>query len=207
MESHLQSRLNLRNMSAIDMGNVPAWVGAVFAGAAALGALLTLKSQRTQIGEQREFIRAQSEVLELQRQGLVHAGKQRGWQQAQKVKFEVRTTNLPPLGKEDRRERLNVMISNKSGAPVRDVQVVYGTEYLAEEVFVREPGRESRRIPTAPPLSVLAPLERAEFLSPELFTRERPHVYFTDGENQRWHADDDGSLHPLAPGEAEGWTA
>ncbi|MEU6774683.1 hypothetical protein [Streptomyces sp. NPDC046759] len=57
-------------MSAINWGDVPTWLGAIFAAAAAGAAVWTLKSQRDQIGEQRAFIAEQAANLRRERQQL-----------------------------------------------------------------------------------------------------------------------------------------
>ncbi|MGW3913172.1 hypothetical protein ACWEBX_16895 [Streptomyces sp. NPDC005070] len=72
-------------MSAINWGDAPTWLGAVFAAAAAAAAVWTLKSQRDQIDEQRTFIAEQSRTLELERQELMAAAQDRREAQARKI--------------------------------------------------------------------------------------------------------------------------
>jgi hypothetical protein len=49
----------------VDWGDVPTWVGGFFAAIAAFGAVWTMRAQRQQIDEQRDFLRAQTALLEL----------------------------------------------------------------------------------------------------------------------------------------------
>ncbi|MGW7260805.1 hypothetical protein [Streptomyces sp. NPDC054834] len=102
-------------MSGINWGDVPTWVGAVFAAAAAGAAVWTLKSQRDQIGEQRDFIAEQraliaeqTSTLALERAELVHAAHERRRAQAEAIVWST--------------EGWLSVLTNHSGAPITDLR-------------------------------------------------------------------------------------
>ncbi|MFI5685888.1 hypothetical protein [Streptomyces sp. NPDC051636] len=77
-------------MSVINWGDVPTWLGTLFAAAAAGAAVWTMKSQRDQIREQRVFIGEQSATMALERAELRAAAEDRRWAQARRVRMMQR---------------------------------------------------------------------------------------------------------------------
>ncbi|MDT0387836.1 hypothetical protein [Streptomyces dubilierae] len=92
----------------MDSGDLATWVGSTFAAIAAGATLWTLKSQRDQIDEQRQFIAEQSATLALERQELLANAQDRREEQARKINIEV----TPPY----------VKVLNFSDDPVTDVR-------------------------------------------------------------------------------------
>jgi hypothetical protein len=195
-------------------GDVPTWVGAVFAGAAAIGAIWTLASQRKQIreqrgfideqsqfiGEQRAFIQRQSEVLALQERELVALADERARAQAQRVTMVAVVRDGP--------EELypgivnsrcwEATVRNDSNETIRDVNVRCGTDGT-DAVLDVVPGG----IDDGPPQRTMAPVGAigpgrafSFFLTPGASTQignNPPVVTFTDANGRRWQIDHSGS--------------
>jgi hypothetical protein len=142
--------VNCPAFSQIDWGSAPAWVAAAVGGAAAFGALATLRSQKVQLREQRTFIAEQSKVLQLQHEELSAAAERRKWSQAEKVAVEAGTANLQGgqlgLGSVSVQQPLRRMlwVHNKSAAPLRDVQVMFGSQHAAVKAVVS--GLDGRKL-------------------------------------------------------------
>ncbi|MFF5020230.1 hypothetical protein [Streptomyces sp. NPDC001165] len=102
-------------MGAVDWGDVPTWLGGVFAAFAAYGAIATMKSQRQQIDEQRQFIRIQTALLELDH-------RDRTWAQALGVRVSAAEI------KSGRKRWWRVVVRNRSSGPIFDVDVTFGAE-------------------------------------------------------------------------------
>ena len=189
-------------MGAIDWGDAPTWSGAIFAAAAAAGAIWTLKTQRDQIDEQRRFIVQQSENLSLEREQLRAIAKERRWAQALKVRMKY--SRLGPastgqLSDEANEYRWRALLSNTSDKPLHNVTVRFGDNYTAHtahEVDATD-GYPSGE-PLGVPVGVIGPTLTFEFSSPKMSLpksdRSRPHAYFTDATHTHWHLDERGKL-------------
>ncbi|GGV45602.1 hypothetical protein GCM10010495_73940 [Kitasatospora herbaricolor] len=184
----------------IDWGDAPTWVGAVFAAAAAAAAVWTLKSQRDQIGEQRDFIGQQATVLELQRGQLLAQAKDRRIDQARRI--SIRAEKASPgntaYGPAEP-DHWQVFILNNSGAPIRDVNVKYGSAYLSTDA--QETGSGGRRLSV--PDALIGPGRTAKFLSSNLpgaaLQNNRPVAYFTDEAGIQWKLEESGETTEVAP--------
>ncbi|WP_371648035.1 MULTISPECIES: hypothetical protein [unclassified Streptomyces] len=197
----------------ISWGDAPTWVGAAFAGAAAVGAIWTLASQRQQIGEQRTFIdeqsqfmgeqrafiQRQSEVLGLQERELVALAEERAKMQAQRVSMlavmRAGPEELYP-GIENSR-CWEVSVQNNSDEVIRDVDVRCGP-YLADAVWDMTPGRTEDGNPqrVTAPVAVIGPGRSSSFfLTPGVATHIAnypPVLAFTDANGQNWQFDHHG---------------
>ncbi|MEV6395573.1 hypothetical protein AB0M39_12475 [Streptomyces sp. NPDC051907] len=198
---------------AINWGDVPTWFGAIFAGAAAAGAIWTLASQRQQIGEQRTFIdeqitfmsdqrafiERQSEVLALQESELVALADERAVAQARRVSM-LAVMRVGPeelyAGIENHR-CWEVTIANDSDEAIRDVNVRCDP-YNADAVWDFTPGRTDDGNPrrVGAPVPVIGPGRKFSFfITPGVSTRignYPPVLTFTDANGRRWQMDQSG---------------
>lgn len=112
----------------------------------------------------------------------------------------IQTIEIPLKG-DPQPFHYNVVIKNESASPIHDVQVWFGAQFLAEQVWLQKPGSDRLVVPTARPIRRLDPIESTGFLSPELHENElitsHPHIYFTDDVGQHWQADEDGGLRKI----------
>jgi len=202
----------------LQWGDVPTAVAAVFAGGAAWFAYQTIKSQRQQIGEQREFIgeqlgfmAEQRQNLELERAELRAAAEYRRWAQARQIAMHHRRT-----GRDSEGHGWAVTVQNPTDAPVRHVEVRFGSAYLASEAFDwpafdPEP-RDLRVIPRGDtyslPLDLLGPGRAARFISQRwtsaIAHNNRPTLYFTDDAGARWSLDSYGKLEEMPSDDPSG---
>lgn len=177
----------------MDSGDLATWVGSCFAAIAAGATLWTLKSQRDQIGEQREFIAEQSQNLELERAELRAAAEDRKWAQARQVLVRH---YMAPTG-EQGAYYWKVTIKNPSDAPVHDVEVRFGAAYIAAEVH-EVLNTESLGERWTIPVHLLGAGRTAQFNSqrwPEATAHNnRPVVAFSDDSGLRWALDSYGKL-------------
>ncbi|WP_037658767.1 hypothetical protein [Streptomyces griseofuscus] len=191
-------------MSAINWGDVPTWLGTIFAAAAAGAAVWTLKSQRDQIGEQRSFIAEQSANLQLERQQLMAELHDRRSTQARRVRL-IRTAGGaeldPETGQLAGADHWTVIVRNDSDAPVYDLTMT----------FAGEPARwvETNERTGGGAVAVLGRGQQAVFTSPffvdTLLMRARPVTRFRDAEGVWWQLLHDEQLtetSPPAQGEA-----
>ncbi|MFI9339996.1 hypothetical protein ACIG0D_01770 [Streptomyces sp. NPDC052773] len=192
-------------MSMADWGDVPTWIGAAGAMGAAWFAFQTITSQRQQIGEQQAFIAEQTRFmseqrqnLELERAELRAAAEERRSAQAKQVYMSARKSGGEDDGAGGRvgHDHWLVQIRNSSDASITDVQVRFGTAYLAADVYENldhyiESRRRGERWPH--PLPLLGARRGAWFLSPRLseatLDGNRPILYFTDDDGVRWSLD------------------
>ncbi|WP_143688505.1 hypothetical protein [Streptomyces barkulensis] len=201
-------------MGAIDWGDAPTWLGAVFAALAAAAAVWTLKSQRDQIDEQREFIRQQSENLALERAELQAVAEDRKREQASRVTMvdchlRLKDGDLTDAGAPDGR-RWYVAVQNGSSAPIFSVQMTFGAAGIAEETAVNQnpaAGHSSLGlIGRNSPVKVVGAGDRLRFdsvlISPEEIPACRPVLYFTDEAGVRWSLDEHGKLEEVTEGQA-----
>ncbi|MCG3041560.1 hypothetical protein L7D48_13475 [Streptomyces sp. S1A] len=198
-------------MGGIDWGDAPTWLGAVFAAMAAAAAVWTLKSQRDQIDEQRDFIRQQSENLALERAELRAVADDRKREQASQVKIAAHVFRRDENGYDDEM-RWYVVVKNESDAPIFSLQVTLGAAGNAVEVsearYNRAYGYTTAGRRTTPPLEVAGAGKLYRFCS-EIMDREegaanRPVLLFTDEAGVRWSLDGHGKLEEVTadrPGE------
>ncbi|WP_392967206.1 hypothetical protein [Streptomyces sp. LN245] len=175
-------------------GDLATWVGSSFAAVAAGATLWTLKSQRDQIAEQREFIGEQSATMALERAELHAAAEDRKWAQARQIRMSHRV--IPSVDVSDG-VLWKVMVENGSDAPAHGLTVRFGTAYLADEVHEATPdgGRGERWVV---PLHLLGPGRDAWFTSQRWSEttahNSRPSLEFTDDNGVRWTLDSYGKL-------------
>lgn len=195
-------------MSLVDWGDVPTWIGGAGALAAGWFAYQTITSQRQQIREQQEFIEDQTRFmddqrqnLELERAELRAAAEDRRWAQARRIAVESRKI---PVGTEGA-AMWGVEVGNFSDAPIREVQVRFGSAYITDEVYVAL-GSHALGDRLFSPLYVLGAGRSVEFRSqawPEVSAHNnKPTLYFTDNDGARWSHDWLGDLKEVPPDEA-----
>lgn len=190
------------------LGDMPTWIGAGGAIGAAWFAYQTITSQRQQIGEQQAFIAEQTRFMDEQRQNLElergelrAAADDRKWAQARKLIMVPRPIGrtTDDEGNEVGDDQWFVVVKNESDAPVHDVDVRFGSAYLAAEVFevpVSGRGADERR---SRPLHTLGAGRAAHFysqrwLSPATVHNNRPRMTFADEDGMRWSLDYYGKL-------------
>lgn len=207
-------------MSVIDWGDVPTWLGAVFAAGAAGAAVWTLASQRAQIREQQEFIAEQTEFmaeqrqnLELERADLRAAAEDRRWAQARQVRMMQQALGGDPDGSGGLvggPTHWAVTVQNGSDAPVYQLEVRFGSAYTASDAWewpsydlVRRASAGDR---LAIPVYLLGPRRAVRFSSqewsPATVHNNRPTLFFTDDNGARWSLNWQGKLEevPAEPG-------
>ncbi|MEU0459191.1 hypothetical protein ABZ322_41005 [Streptomyces sp. NPDC006129] len=208
-------------MSAIDWGDVPTWLGAVFAAGAAGAAVWTLASQRRQISEQQEFIGEQSALmaeqrqnLELERAELRAVAEERRVAQARQIRMYQQALGGQPDGVggiTGGPDHWSVTVQNPSDAPVHQLEVRFGTAYLASDAWewpAYEPSKMRASVGDrlALPVYVLGPRRAVRFSSqtwpPATVHNNRPVLFFTDDNGLRWRLDSHGQLEeaPAEPG-------
>ncbi|MGW3813434.1 hypothetical protein [Streptomyces sp. NPDC005046] len=183
-------------MSAINWGDAPTWLGAVFAAAAAAAAVWTLKSQRDQIDEQRDFIAEQraliaeqSSTLTLERAELLHTAEERRREQAESLAWTT--------------EGWYLILTNHSGAPVTDLWF----EFAGPRPY--EAGRVVRGVPSnqygltvepeLQPLAVLGSGREWGCERPDPQSVDPVFVTFVDEGGVRWRLDEHGKLDEVQP--------
>lgn len=188
----------------MNWGDAPTWLAAVFAGGAALFAYQTIRSQREQIGEQRQFIAEQSATLELERAELRAAAEDRKWAQARQLRMhhhKAISRHIDGIAGEE--DHWIVTILNTSDAPVHGIEVRFGTAYVAVEVYELAPSATHNlgaqlgdRL--AAPVHLLGPGRAVRFKSQlwpaSTLHNNRPSVTFTDDSGVRWTLDSYGKL-------------
>ncbi|MEY2244688.1 hypothetical protein AB8A21_17545 [Streptomyces sp. BF23-18] len=193
-------------MGPLQWGDVPTWVASVFAGVVAAFAYQTIKSQREQIGEQQEFIAEQTRFMDDQRQNLEMervelraVAEERRLTQARRVRMHhVKAGGgTDGQGVTTPHDHWRVIVVNESDAPIRQVEVRFGTVYLASEVHEWN----IRRVdPMGPPDErTMAPVPLLGSQRALLFTSQqwpsasvhnnRPVLHFTDVNGVRWSLD------------------
>lgn len=180
----------------MNWGDVPTWGAATFTGVAAFFAYRAYGSQKVQLKEQRQFITEQSTNLQLERAELRAVAKERRWTQARQVIMQHRKTGDEQVGS------WRVSVHNTSGAPVHEVQVRFGSAYVASAVYEWgdvppwSPRLFGERLVT--PVHLLGSGRSAIFLSQEwpaaTAHNNRPIVYFKDDSGVRWSLDTYGKL-------------
>lgn len=207
-------------MSVIDWGDVPTWLGAVFAAGAAGAAVWTLASQRRQISEQQEFIAEQTALmaeqrqnLELERGELRAAAEDRRVAQARQIRMYQRMLGSEPdgMGGIIGVDHWAVTVQNPSDAPVHQLEVRFGAAYIASDAwewpaFELSNLRASVGDRLAMPVYMLGPGRAARFASQKwpaaTVHNNRPVLFFTDDAGLRWRLDSYGKLEeaPAEPG-------
>ncbi|MEV4920758.1 hypothetical protein AB0K47_28610 [Streptomyces tirandamycinicus] len=174
-------------MAGIDLGDAPTWLGAIFAAGAAGAAIWTLKSQRDQIAEQRDFIAEQSANLRLEREALLAAAKDRRERQARGVRLEV--------------ERQYVYVFNESDAPIMSVSCIDGDAPPVRSCVVDATGNVATELIAAmvrgedsgPDIDLVGVGQAAVFQRAE-GGRRAVSVSFSDVAGIDWWRDEDGAL-------------
>ena len=185
-------------MSAINWGDAPTWLGAVFAAAAAGAAVWTLKSQRDQIGEQRVFIAEQraliaeqSSTLALERAELIHTAEERRRAQAESIAWTT--------------EGWCLILTDHSSAPITDLWFEYsGTRPYEAGKVDRRPRVNQYGLFIAPqsqPLPVLGSGRECGCQRPDPASADPVVVTFTDEAGVHWRLDEHGKLDevPTSP--------
>lgn len=192
----------------VDWGDVPTWLGAIFAASAAGAAVWTLKSQRDQIGEQRDFIAEQSVTLALEREALRAAAEDRKWAQARQVRmtFHEAGERADSEGNWVEGDHWVATVVNTSEAPVHDVDVRFGEASRAADVYEalrRSQGWNPGERLVAP-VHLLGPGRAAQFSSQtgsaSWIHNNRPSAYFRDDSGLRWSLDSAGKLEEAPDG-------
>ncbi|MET8011573.1 hypothetical protein ABZU86_09785 [Streptomyces sp. NPDC005271] len=190
-------------MGPVQWGDVPTWVAAIFAGGAAWFAYQTIKSQRQQIAEQRQFIADQSTNLQLERSALHAAAEDRKWSQARQIRMHHRQVGATTDGQGNAvgPDHWEVTVQNSSEAPVHEVDVRFGTAYLAAEVYEVPPSAVHGPNPgerTTRPLHLLGAGRVVRFVSQHWSAatvhNNRPQLLFTDDNGVQWALDSYGKL-------------
>lgn len=201
--------LSLARVGAINWGDAPTWLGAIFAAAAATAAVWTLTSQRQQIREQREFIAEQSATMELERAELRAVADDRRVAQARRVRMAC--DRVGPNGTDPVATALSgydhwvVRITNTSDAPLHNVAVRFlgsaGGRHRAAEVIGADGTSQGF------PARLVGPDRLFTFISPGWNAAgvddHRPSAWFTDDAGVRWHLDEHGKLEAHPEGEPE----
>lgn len=197
-------RSTLLRVGEIDWGDAPTWLGAVFAALAAAAAALTLKSQRDQIAEQREFIRQQSENLALERAELQAAAEERRREQAKKVLLKCRVSGSSGVDRYGNSTGYSFWVAevhNNSDDPLHDVLVRFGSSYNAAKAFERDADGHPDAGRRTVPVYLVGPRRVVVFNSSQwseaTVDNNPPHVYFTDDAGVRWHLDQYGKLEEV----------
>lgn len=181
-------------MSAINWGDAPTWLGAVFAAAAAGAAVWTLKSQRDQIGEQRVFIAEQraliaeqSSTLALERAELIHTAGERRRAQAENIVWSTQGWFL--------------LLTNHSGGPITDLSFEHPSGPLPTGT-VHQSAASLAGVsidPVSLPYAVLGSGRELGCEKPE--NSPDPVVAtFTDDAGVRWRLDEHGKLDEVPSG-------
>ncbi|MER7930501.1 hypothetical protein ABTY96_46585 [Streptomyces sp. NPDC096057] len=202
-------------MGPLQWGDVPTAVGALFAGGAAWFAFQTIKSQRQQIGEQRQFIgeqlrfmAEQQQNLELERGELRAAAEDRRTAQAKRVRMVGRKAGASTDGQgaSTPNDHWVVTVTNDSDAPLREVEVWFGSAYSSAEVYEWNALWNPARTRGGDRLMQLVDLIGAgrvvcfesQHYSPAAVHNNPPVVFFTDDNGARWSLTARGSLNSTA---------
>ncbi|MEV5103041.1 hypothetical protein ACFQ7G_23490 [Streptomyces massasporeus] len=199
------------------LGDVPTWIGAGGAIGAAWFAFQTITSQRQQIGEQQEFIAEQTRFMDEQRQNLEleraelrAAADDRRVAQARQIRMHHRMVGSEPdgMGGIVGVDHWLVTVQNPSDAPVHQLEVRFGTAYIASDAwewpsFELSNLRASVGDRLAIPVYLLGPGRAARFHSQRwpstTVHNNRPVLCFTDDNGQRWRLDAHGKLEEAQP--------
>ncbi|WP_030024916.1 hypothetical protein [Streptomyces monomycini] len=201
-------------MNAIDWGDAPTWVGALFAGGAALFAYQTIRSQRRQISEQQDFIAEQSATMALERAALRAAAEDRRRAQARRVRLHCRLHASRVTQDEEGNpvyieDCWRVVIHNDSEESIRCLTARFGEGYVAIAAHQLPPSLQrvddGERLPI--PVPVLGPGRRCVLYSSRMSTatleNSRPTLFFTDAGGVQWRLDDHEDLAEVEPMLAE----
>lgn len=193
-------------MNSMDWGDVPTWIGGIFAGLVAVFTYFTLQSQRQQIDEQRVFIAEQSATLALERQELHAAAEDRKWAQARRIRMKISVTGGESDGEGNivGYDSWLVMVHNGSVAPVHDVNVRFGSAYTARETYECDELNRPVGLTRSAPIQLIGPGRRFAFLSPRwpenVVDRNHPQLYFKDDSGVCWRLDHHGKLEESTEG-------
>ncbi|MFD6550376.1 hypothetical protein [Streptomyces sp. NPDC058398] len=191
----------------------------MFAGVVAVFAYQTIKSQREQIGEQQSFIADQTRLMDEQRQNLEMervelraAAEDRRLAQAQRVRMHhVKAGgSTDGQGVTTPHDHWRVIVVNESDAPIRQVEVQFGTVYLASEVYDWNIHRVDPMSPpderTMAPVPLLGSRRALLFRSQQWPSvsvhNNRPVLHFTDVNGVRWALDTKVDLQEVSGDDA-----
>ncbi|WP_407288594.1 hypothetical protein [Streptomyces sp. BP-8] len=192
-------------MGGIDWGDAPTWVGALFAGGAAWFAFQTIKSQREQIGEQRQFIAEQSATMALERDELRAAAEERRLSQARQVVMAAELDGRQQVYDAEGElvtpvDHWRAQVTNRSTEPIRDLMVRFGEAYVAVGAVTFDESGQGNPVPV--PVHLLGPGRRCELRSQRFrvttLQNSPPTLFFTDAGGQRWRIDVHGELSEAA---------
>ncbi|CAM5330453.1 hypothetical protein SALBM311S_05777 [Streptomyces alboniger] len=197
----------------MDAGDLATWVGSSFAAIAAGATIWTLKSQRDQIDEQRQFIAEQSATLVLERAELRAAAHDRKIAQARQVEMTVNLwaqSGVPAdANGEPIPDTFRIEVRNLSIEPIHEVTVRFGEQEAHEASAAVETDLIRRGLTVVadgPRLNVPVPLVGAGriylFTSGTLLAdvdRHRPALLFTDNAGVRWRLNEHGDLREFVP--------
>jgi hypothetical protein len=139
------------------------------------------------IADQTQFMAEQRQNLELERAELHAAAEDRRLAQARAVGIEDELS----VGSGNEGSYRSVVVSNYSNAPIHNVEIRFGSAYVASEVFelVHRDGRKLRGERWMTPLHLLGSDRSALFRSqnwPETTAyNNRPMLHFTDDDGAR----------------------
>ncbi|MGW1267549.1 hypothetical protein [Streptomyces sp. NPDC002491] len=187
-------------------------MGALFAGGAAWFAYQTIKSQRKQIGEQRDFIgeqlrfmAEQQQNLTLERAELRAAADERRTAQAKRVRMTSRKAggSTDGQGVVTPDDHWVVAVVNDSDAPVRLVEVWFGSTYNSREVHewnvIWHPALDLRGDSLPQLVDIIGPSRAVRFESQHYSSaavqNHPPTVFFSDEGGTRWALSSRGDLH------------
>ncbi|WP_344629672.1 hypothetical protein [Streptomyces glaucosporus] len=206
-------------MGGIDWGDAPTRLGAVFAALAAAAAAWTLKSQREQIDEQRDFIRQQSLNLELERAELRAAAEDRKAAQARQIEPPTAHFMGPRPRRRTGRSRetteelpekgyLATNVRNTINAPIRAVQVYFGDLAAEPRARVSDTRTGATEGEEETPVRLIGVDKAYRYTSSLMTEREariKPvSIRFTDDDGVRWVLHGTGKLEEVGedqPGE------
>lgn len=183
----------------------------LFAGGAAWFAYQTIKSQRQQITEQRQFIAEQAANLALERIELRAAAENRKWSQARQISMHHRESGGSTDGEGNitENDHWEVFVRNSSDSPVHEVDVRFGTAYLAAEVYsVPSTALSGNNLGElwARPIHLLGPGRIARFVSQSwpaaTVHNNRPQLLFADDSGIQWSLDSYGKLEEIPAGDS-----
>ncbi|MFJ7067506.1 hypothetical protein [Streptomyces sp. NPDC101115] len=189
------------SMSDIDWGDFPTWMAGIFAGIAAIAAGWTLKSQRDQIREQREFIGEQQTNLHIEREILRADADERRRGQARQVEMgPLILQDVGPGGAEGQHWRVTAV--NRSAEPIHEVSVHCGADIRATSARLSGGANQGSQPRTAP-IEILGSNCSAKFETDNfpqgVLGSTRPVLFFTDNARARWRLDEHGDLSQVEP--------
>jgi multidrug efflux pump subunit AcrA (membrane-fusion protein) len=189
-------------MGPIDWGDAPTWIAGSFAALAAYYARGTLRSQQSQIAEQRAFIAEQAANLRLEREQLQAQLADRRSEQARHIRMRCQVDGAElndETGQLENADQWVVVVQNTSDSPIYEVEATFG-DHAARWVNTADRAGGGT-------VQVLGRDQRATFVSPRLpptrLMSSKPSVRFRDADGIWWRLLHDERLEEVpAPGDA-----